>query len=327
MNINSTTNTRAGRRDIRAKRLGVRRDGAAFSWFVAHLLVAMPLLTGCGADSGALLLATPNAVDFGNSKLNESIQVAAPQRGARLAIRASCDAKWLKLSPEEFFSAGPTDATSVVLSISRASMKPGRNTCFVRFTSGGHEDTLVHVAADAIVSADFRVSNADSRPGELVLFNDATRVLTGAQPVTAWKWDFGDGATSAERNPVHAYEHEGAYSVSLTVTSGSGTDVRLRENCVTVKQPAVPSADFVSSPRRPVAGVDVQFRDLSTSTDSEVVAWTWDFGDGTTSTEQHPTHLYSLAAVYDVYLTVRNKYGADTALRLGYVDVQPAREP
>ncbi|NUM55436.1 MAG: PKD domain-containing protein [Candidatus Hydrogenedentes bacterium] len=310
---------------VRADRLRVWRESAAFSWSLTLSVAIAFLSAGCGEQAGEQLRVTPNAIDLGTAKLNESIQVAAPRAGARLSISAQFDAPWLTVSPSQFFSAGPNDSTAIVFSVARAAMKPGRNTCLVRFTSPGYADTLVHVAANAIVSADFRVSNARARPGELVLFNDATRVLTGAAPVTAWKWDFGDGATSAERNPVHAYESTGSYTVSLSVTSTSGSDVRVRQNCVTVKQPAAPAADFVASTRRPIAGAAVQFKDLSVPGASGILSWLWDFGDGATSTEQHPQHLYTLSAVYDVYLTVRNKNGDNTAVKLGYIDVQAER--
>jgi len=38
----------------------------------------------------------------------------------------------------------------------------------------------------------------------------------------SWRWTFGDGATSDERNPVHTYADPGMYDISLTVTDNSG---------------------------------------------------------------------------------------------------------
>ena len=52
--------------------------------------------------------------------------------------------------------------------------------------------------------------------------------------VTAWAWDFGDGATSTEQNPAHTYAANGKYTVKLTVTSPSGTNRRIKTNYVTV---------------------------------------------------------------------------------------------
>jgi PKD repeat protein len=48
--------------------------------------------------------------------------------------------------------------------------------------------------------------------------------------IVSWHWDFGDGSTSGERNPVHTYGEEGEYDVVLTVTDDDGaTDARDRE--------------------------------------------------------------------------------------------------
>ena len=66
-----------------------------------------------------------------------------------------------------------------------------------------------------------------------------------------------------------------------------------------------------------------KFRDLSYY---EPAAWSWDFGDGTGSTEQHPAHTYTTAGSYQVCLTVSNVNGADTHCRALQLTV-PATEP
>ncbi|HRI88087.1 MAG TPA: PKD domain-containing protein, partial [Candidatus Hydrogenedentes bacterium] len=172
------------------------------------------------------------------------------------------------------------------------------------------------------VSADFRSSVSAARVGERVAFSDLTRVMTGAEPVTAWKWEFGDGNTSSEQNPVHSYGAPGVYAVSLAVQSASGSDVRIRPNCVKVSIPDVPKADFVAAARKPTINTPLQFNDLSVPGASDIVGWLWDFGDGAWSAEQHPVHIYNTAAVYDVYLTVNNANGSDTSVKLGYIEVQ-----
>jgi PKD repeat protein len=51
--------------------------------------------------------------------------------------------------------------------------------------------------------------------------------------------------------------------------------------------------------------------------------WSWDFGDGYTSTEQNPSHTYSREGIYTVELTVSNEYGEDTKTRGDYILVEP----
>jgi PKD repeat protein len=64
----------------------------------------------------------------------------------------------------------------------------------------------------------------------------------------------------------------------------------------------------------------VAFRDTSTGNPT---SWSWDFGDGTTSTAQNPTHTYTAPGTYDVRLTVANTVGSDTTIRLSHITVQP----
>jgi Tol biopolymer transport system component/uncharacterized membrane protein len=60
--------------------------------------------------------------------------------------------------------------------------------------------------------------------GQPAAFTDASTDADGT--IVAWRWDFGDGATSSARNPSHTYDEPGAYTVRLTVTDDDGaTDV------------------------------------------------------------------------------------------------------
>jgi uncharacterized protein (DUF362 family) len=61
---------------------------------------------------------------------------------------------------------------------------------------------------------------------------------SSAGPVTSWTWDFGDGGTSNEQNPVHRYQQQGTYSVSLTVGGEAGqSNTLLQHGYITVGPP------------------------------------------------------------------------------------------
>lgn len=141
---------------------------------------------------------------------------------------------------------------------------------------------------------------------------------TGGAP-TSWSWDFDDGSPeSAQQNPVHIFNRTGTYTVRLTVSNARGSTTTTRS--VTVA-PAPPIADFSWSPTQPRTGQLVQFTDRSIG--GEVSSWSWDFGDGTTSTDRNPTHAFAEAKTYRVQLTVRN--ATDTSARVWNVAVdQPA---
>jgi len=69
-----------------------------------------------------------------------------------------------------------------------------------------------------------------------------------------------------------------------------------------------PTADFSFLPTSGEEPLTVSFTDLSASTDG-IVSWLWNFGDGKTSTEQNPTHIYTNEGIYTVSLTVEEGDG------------------
>ena len=73
-----------------------------------------------------------------------------------------------------------------------------------------------------------------------------------------------------------------------------------------------PVADFEFSPAQPAAGQTVKFTDKSKDPDGQVKSWSWDFGDGTTSTEQNPSHVYRTAGTFTVKLIVTDDQGAQS---------------
>ncbi len=79
-----------------------------------------------------------------------------------------------------------------------------------------------------------------------------------------------------------------------------------------------PTANFSADVTSGTAPLAVRFTDTSTG---EITAWSWDFGDGNTSSEQHPTHTYTAPGNYTVNLTVSTEDGSDTLSRPGYITV------
>jgi len=84
-------------------------------------------------------------------------------------------------------------------------------------------------------------------------------------------------------------------------------------------------ADFSGTPTAGNAPQPVSFTDQSFSSDPNgVSSWLWDFGDGTTSTSQNPTHTYTSAGSYTVSLTVSDPTnGSDTEVKANYINVSP----
>lgn len=138
----------------------------------------------------------------------------------------------------------------------------------------------------------------------------------------SYLWRFGDGETSAEPYPVHTYAAAGLYTVTLTATNFSGSDVRTRAAYVHVYNPP-PVAGLIADATLGGAPLSVQFTDQSSGT---ITSRVWDFGDGDTSTATNPSHTYVTAGVYTVTLSVEGPDGSDIETRPRYVQVLAANE-
>lgn len=120
---------------------------------------------------------------------------------------------------------------------------------------------------------------------------------------TSWSWDFGDGSQSTERNPIHTYASTGTYTVVLTATNAAGS--AQASQVVTIAAGLAPEAAFAYS----VSGYQANFVDKSKNSPT---SWLWNFGDGTSSTQQNPVHVYKAAGQYTVTLTATNDNGSNS---------------
>jgi PKD repeat protein len=134
-----------------------------------------------------------------------------------------------------------------------------------------------------------------------------------------YTWDFGDGAKSGESNPTHLYAFGGEYTVTLWARAPDGSgDFLQRVKYVQVDGDL--EADFTATRTYGPAPLEVQFSDGSSGL---VKDWLWDFGDGGTSREQSPRHVYAANGAYGVTLQVFGFSASHTARRAAYVTVGP----
>ena len=146
--------------------------------------------------------------------------------------------------------------------------------------------------------------------------------------ITSRTWDFGDGniTTTIVANITHSYIQNGTYTVSLTVNgTQAGQNVTATEtktDYITVYD-TKPKADFYAVPTNGTVPLTVKFYDNTTHYDN-ITSWIWNFGDGTNSTEQNPTHNYTTTGTYNVTLTITEQDGDnDTITKENYITVQP----
>ncbi len=166
---------------------------------------------------------------------------------------------------------------------------------------GSNDSTQIQVSvADRTPTVSFTISDSNPFEGKQVILTDTSHSFP--DEIVSWYWSFGDGVFSNHQNPVHTYIENGTYEVELTVTDDDGSENSTSKEIVV--EDTTPTVDFEWSPE-PDEREIVEFQDQSSSYDS-IVWWNWSFGDGTYSTLQAPSHVYSDNGTYTVQLTVRD---------------------
>lgn len=138
---------------------------------------------------------------------------------------------------------------------------------------------------------------------------------TSQTNVAEWTWDFGDGLGVEGKsedttycyhvNDTVYYVHNPYYfqaSVEIETTNGCKAEMSYIDTIIPV------SAFFVPDSSMGCAPLTVTFSDSTRSRES-IVSWSYDFGDGGSSTDQNPTHTFTAAGEYEVVVTVENSLG------------------
>ncbi len=134
--------------------------------------------------------------------------------------------------------------------------------------------------------------------------NDIQFVHLGQNPPGSlnYFWDFGDGNTSTASNPVHTYANDGVYPVYLTVWDSTGCQAAYADTVVVNcnQQPNCQAIYQYYNGNCPT----VNFFDGSNPGNTQIINWFWDFGDGSFSGIQNPTHTYNGNGIYLACLTI-----------------------
>ena len=157
----------------------------------------------------------------------------------------------------------------------------------------------VHVVAPPPV-ASFAVNPPEGEAPLRVAFTD-----TSSGDITSRAWDFGDGTIGSEASLTHTFVEGGDFTVTLNVTGAGGSGSA--SETVHVSWP-VPMAEFTWTPDPGEGFLTVHFAYAGRG---PATGWTWDFGDGGVSYEEHPIHVYAAAAQYPVTMTVVGPGGSD----------------
>ncbi len=179
----------------------------------------------------------------------------------------------------------------------------------VKLTVAGTGGPVIKTKTITIIAAP--VANfTSSVVGTTVTFINTT---TGGGNMS-YNWDFGDGNSSTDPNPVYTYDIGGTYSVILTATNSCGTSTR------TINVNTAPTADFSAIPTAGCVPLDVQFNNLSTS---NALTYLWQFQGGSpqVSTQINPDVTYLSPGTYSVTLTAINTIGNNVLTKVNYITV------
>lgn len=174
-----------------------------------------------------------------------------------------------------------------------------------------HAPFVVNASPLPPLSAPVAAFTSDTATGGAPVTVQFTDLSTGSP--TAWAWDFnGDAiADSTEQNPSYTYNIDGTYTVTLQVSNDAGTDLETKTDHIRIG--SLTATRLKASFRYVVPGgsggagpapLTIQFTDTTEA--NGTYSRYWSFGDGETSVEANPTHVYTTAGKYDPRLTVES---------------------
>jgi len=161
--------------------------------------------------------------------------------------------------------------------------------------------------------ADFSATPLSGCAPLVVQFTDNSAGSPGS-----WSWDFGNGNSATQKNPVITYNSPGVYNVQLTVSNNSGSNSITKNQYITVYDN--PVVQFTVNDTLNCIPFTTRFTDLSSTVTGNITSWQWDFDDGATSSVKNPQHLYTQAGNFNITLQVTNSGGCTKSLsKLAYV--------
>ena len=185
------------------------------------------------------------------------------------------------------------------------------NVQLVITTAGGCRDTI---KMDSAIRASVKPKAAfTANPRTVCAFKPVIFMDNSTGTVNEWYWLFGDGGSATSQNPIHEYEDTGHFDIRLVAGNFGCYDTVIVPRYIQVNPP-IARFDVVLNCDQPF---------LRSFTDGSIGAdeWYWDFGDGSNSTLQSPTHQYSSTGSYSIALTVKNNQTGCTHTKIVTITV------
>jgi gliding motility-associated-like protein len=151
--------------------------------------------------------------------------------------------------------------------------------------------------------------------GESIQFEDKS--VKGTGNIVNYVWDFGNGNLSSLTNPSTVFDKERKYDITLIVKDDNGCESSHKVNEHITINP-LPNPDFTADN---TSGCDSPFTvNFTNKSNNQSAQYLWSFGDGNTSTNNNPTHIFHQKKNYDVRLTMTDNKGCvNSILKSNYI--------
>lgn len=142
-------------------------------------------------------------------------------------------------------------------------------------------------------------------------FDASASTAPSGRTITSYAWNFGDGSTGSGATASRTYNAAGTYTVTLTVTDSAGFTASTTRSVLATAAHQPPVAVIGVS----TSGLNASFTGTGSTASggTTITGYSWNFGDGTTSTQASPMKTYASAGTYTVTLTVTDSQGATSA--------------
>lgn len=177
---------------------------------------------------------------------------------------------------------------------------------------------LVKTDNNCISDTAFRTITVEDKPvadftavsscvGKQLVLQNNTTIGTGI--IDHYRWSFGNGSSSTDKQPVFAYPIFGDFVVKLAVVSKNGCVSDTASKTLVIE--SIPNVDFNFGAT--CTGKPITFTNTSSNSYGSILSWSWDFGNNANSSDKNPVYSYNQFGNYAVKLTATTIGGCSAA--------------
>jgi gliding motility-associated-like protein len=171
----------------------------------------------------------------------------------------------------------------------------------------GCKDTLRKVEYVKFIypEINFSISDNEICKNEVISFLDSSKGL-----FLSYNWDFGNGVISTDKSPTHTFSNVGVFPLTLSITDTFGCVSVHNTEVITVQEVV---ADFSSSSSSS-SNCPPLITSFNNNSTGNIINYNWIFGDGISSNQQSPSHLYSYSGNFNVGLIIEDDFSCSDTL-------------